>query len=396
MSSMPHSDDSSSGASSSEDSDGDDAEKRGLKRENYDLREQVRRLKEEVRKKDFNIDMMGAVATPGAANPDSVLAMKDEEHLTRADRQIQIAVGVLRHWVKKRVWPNHKFLNDGWAEYSPHHQDVSGRAMKEIGTNLPPGLEPSCFWIAHCVPLVKKIYKENRANTTGRLKRIYHGELRCLLFVTKTLLTKNKCFPFVFEIGLVNNGWITWKTGMRDYLDDVAKIKTIDSRMILTLWKSPAFVKFVFFFCTRISNDMRSLVNDLLQENSNLFEHVTPSDIAWGGTVYVNNQEYWDMKVKGKDTGEDVGTTMTQGAAKSPEGQEEEEEEVTTPQQATPPRRNPSRAASPRKRKTDSAGREAQASRNRVDARSQGPKKKRRKRDRLKISLRVRMRRMVR
>ena len=135
---------------------------------------------------------------------------------------------------------------------------------------------------------------------------------------------------------------------------------------------------------------MRSLVNDLLQENSNLFEHVTPSDIAGGRNVY------WDMKVKGKDTGEDVGTTMTQGAAKSPEGQEEEEEEVTTPQQATPPRRNPSRAASPRKRKTDSAGREAQASRNRVDARSQGPKKKRRKRDRLKISLRVRMRRMVR
>ena len=66
---MPHSDDSSSGASSSEDSDDDDAEKRGLKRENYDLREQVRRLKEEVRKKDFNIDMMGAVQLPARRTP---------------------------------------------------------------------------------------------------------------------------------------------------------------------------------------------------------------------------------------------------------------------------------------------------------------------------------------
>ena len=43
----------------------------------------MRRLKEEVRKKDFNINLMGTVATPGLANPDSVLAMKDEEQLTR-------------------------------------------------------------------------------------------------------------------------------------------------------------------------------------------------------------------------------------------------------------------------------------------------------------------------
>ena len=37
-------------------------------------------------------------------------------------------------------------------------------------------------------------------------------------------------------------------------------------------------------------------MNVLLQEDSNLFEHVTPSDIAWGVTTYINNKDFWDNK----------------------------------------------------------------------------------------------------
>ena len=136
---------SSSEASSSGEERDDDSEKIELKKENIELRNEVRRLREEVRNKDFNINVIGTVATPGAADPASVLAMKDEEQLTRADRQIQVSVGVLRHWIKKQVWPNYKFLNDDWAKYSPHPQDMRGRAMKEIGDALPAGWEPSCL-----------------------------------------------------------------------------------------------------------------------------------------------------------------------------------------------------------------------------------------------------------
>ena len=66
--------------------------------------------------------------------------------------------------------------------------------------------------------------------------------------------------------------------------------------MVRTLWKCTKFVEFVFMFCARISHDMRSFMNVLLQEDSNLFEHVTPSDIAWGVTTYINNKDFWDNK----------------------------------------------------------------------------------------------------
>ena len=59
--------------------------------------------------------------------------------LTREERQIQVAIGVLNHWLHKRVWPNYKFQTQVWMEWSTHPNDMSGRAMIEIRDALPLG-----------------------------------------------------------------------------------------------------------------------------------------------------------------------------------------------------------------------------------------------------------------
>lgn len=68
------------------------------------------------------------------------------------------------------------------------------------------------------------------------------------------------------------------------------------------------FVEFVFLFCTRTSHGVRSFVNVLVQEDSDLFEHVTPSDIAWGVTTYINNQEYLYKNIQMEESVEEEGT----------------------------------------------------------------------------------------
>ena len=153
-------------------------EKRQLKREVKELREEVRRLNDEVRKKDFNIRQIGNLAS-GATNPHSILMKKSKSKnavLTRSERQIKVALGSLNYWLHKGVWPNYKFQLHGWSEWSVHRNDMSGRALMEIGEALPSGWEPSCFWLTYCVPEVTRVFKENRANTTSRLKKIYHGK----------------------------------------------------------------------------------------------------------------------------------------------------------------------------------------------------------------------------
>ena len=98
--------------------------------------------------------------------------------------------------------------------------------------------------------------------------------------------------------------------------------------MIKTLWVSTDFVKFVYLFCARISHDMRSFMKTLAQEDSNIFEEVTPSDIAWGVTTYINNEEYWDMLIRKEDGVGDAGSNG-KGESSSPEGEIEVEEAGT-------------------------------------------------------------------
>ena len=101
---------------------------------------------------------------------------------------------------------------------------------------------------------------------------------------------------------------------MRDCINDPDKINRIDTPLVRTLWLSTGFVKFVFMFCARISHDMRSFINVLLQEDSNLFEHVTPSDIAWGVTTFTNTRDFWDYKnIKEVESVEDEGRQVVPG-----------------------------------------------------------------------------------
>ena len=140
------------------------------------LREEVRRLTAELRRKNFNIRQICIVAA-GASMPHSILMMKGRDsELTRQDRQVKVAIGVLHHWLHKRVWPHYKFLPNQWFEWSDHPNDMSCRALREIGSALPSGYEPEAFWVCYCIPHVKKIFKENRANTAATMKRRFFSE----------------------------------------------------------------------------------------------------------------------------------------------------------------------------------------------------------------------------
>ena len=148
-------------SSNDEDEDKEAAENRALQSEVLRLREEVRRLTREVSR-----------VAAGASKPHSALMMKGKEsELSRQDRQVKVAIGVLHHWLHKRVWPHYKFLPNKWFEWSEHRNDMSCRALREIGMAFPSWYEPEAFWVCYCIPHVKKIFKENRANTTATMKR---------------------------------------------------------------------------------------------------------------------------------------------------------------------------------------------------------------------------------
>ena len=109
----------------------------------------------------------------------------------------------------------------------------------------------------------------------------------------------------------------------------------------------------------------------LAQEDSNIFEEVTASDIAWGVTTYINNKEYWDMLIREEDGVGNAGSN-DKGDSSSPEGEKEVEDagiqeggsrraQAESPSLRRSPRKNPPgtpvqerrhysrRAASPRK-----------------------------------------------
>ena len=161
----------------SSDEDKDDTENIRLQNELLRLQKEVRRLTAEVTRKNFNICQICNVAAEASKSHSALMMKGKDSDLSRQDRQVKVAIGVLHHLLHKRVWPHYKFLPNNWFEWSDHRNDMSCRALLEIGTALPSWYEPEAFWVCYCIPHVKKIFKGNRANTTAPMKRCFLSEL---------------------------------------------------------------------------------------------------------------------------------------------------------------------------------------------------------------------------
>ena len=69
------------------------------------------------------------------------------------------------------------------------------------------------------------------------------------------------------------------------------EIKTIDAQFIREKWMNTAFVSFVFNYARLVSHTKKAILDEIIDNPSNLFAILDSSDIVWAVLIYINNEE---------------------------------------------------------------------------------------------------------
>ena len=76
---------------------------------------------------------------------------------------------------------------------------------------------------------------------------------------------------------------------------DADSISKINEDTVKSKWMGNTdFVEFAFFFGRTVSHTKKRILDELIKSDSNLFDLITASDIAWAVTCYVNNKKHWE------------------------------------------------------------------------------------------------------
>ena len=149
-----------------------------LREENRKLRRENNSLKVKVREMDFSMKAMSRHYTKDWANSkSSKLPEREEKAMVQSEEQCAATVEVLASWIHNKVWPEKKFLSQTWALWNLKKGTMCYKSMKKIQHCIPEKWSPDYFWLMKCVPRIKKLYKEKRANTNAKIKQIYIGKI---------------------------------------------------------------------------------------------------------------------------------------------------------------------------------------------------------------------------
>ena len=100
-----------------------------------------------------------------------------------------------------------------------------------------------------------------------------------------------------------------WDHGLGDAANSEGGMDEIDKDFVDTNWKSADFAEFCFRNARQMSHTPQGAINLILQDESNFWEQMHSSDIAYAVTQRVNNEHMWtDKWLKEKKTREDEGS----------------------------------------------------------------------------------------